>query len=297
MTLNISFDNNPTIGITGANGYIGSRLSKYLEQAGYSVSHIGRYLPVNKSIKLIPFSLEKMDKAIPMVGLEALIHCAYDFSPTDYASSRRINLEGSISLFKKAKEQNIKQIIYISSTSAFEGARSNYGRIKYEIELYAKTLGVTIVRPGLVFSKNAGGIVGGMGNFLCKSPLVPVVGRGDQLFYTCHIIDLCALLDYILKHGIKITEPIVAANQTSISFKKILLMLIQFHHAKSVIIPVPYWFFFTVLKFGELIDVKTGLRSDSLKYMTCSNPNMDFSFINQNQLHFREFSISSLNDE
>lgn len=283
------------IAITGASGYIGSALALYLQKAGYRISAMGRR-PTPGIANFIPYTLGANNDSLMLSDIDTLIHCAYDFTPLDYNVLREVNVEGTRALFAHAKSQGVKNFIYFSTTSSFVGAVADYGKVKYETEGVAREYGAVILRPGLVFSKNAGGIVGALNKLVMKLPCIPVIGRGDQRFFPCHLEDLCALIAYLLQSDAQPVEPVVAACPDTITFSQIISVLAQVYHKNVQQIPVPYECVYLALKLAEIIGLKTGLRSDSLKYMKHANYELDFSFTKQNGLVFRPFAAETFED-
>ena len=178
------------VAITGASGYIGSYLVSFLQQRGHRIYEMGRKRCHTEPEFFIPFELGKENHYQKLQKIDVLVHCAYDFSPKTMEEIRSINVAGSIDLLQHAKNAGVSKIIYISSTSSFPEATSNYGRAKYEIELFAEKTGIEIIRPGLVFMKDPKGIIGALNNFVKKFPCIPMVGRGDQIFFPTHLFYL-----------------------------------------------------------------------------------------------------------
>lgn len=280
------------IAITGATGYIGSYLANFLQKRHYEIYKMGRHKDRASNIPFIQFELGKVNDYTALQGIDCLIHCAYDFSPIDYQMAKKINLDGSIDLFQNANRYGVNKIIYISTTSAFKNAISNYGRIKYELETQARQFNATIIRPGLVFNENPGGIVGALNRLVMKSSVVPIIGKGDQKFYPCHIEDLAFLLEYLFDHDIH--DPIIAASEKVVTFKNIVTTLAQVHNKKCCLMPLPYEFIYLALKTAELLKIRTRMRSDSLKYMRYSNKNIDFSITRKSGIIFRPFDANTL---
>src|SRR3989344_1833532 len=100
-------------GITGANGFVGSHIARYLRNKKYEVYEIGRH--PSKDILgekyFIPFSLGQDIDQKKLHGIDVLVHCAYDFSLIKWKDIQRVNLNGSIKLLKKAKDAEVKKII------------------------------------------------------------------------------------------------------------------------------------------------------------------------------------------
>ena len=73
-------------------------------------------------------------------------------------------MDGSQKVLAAARDARVKSVVLISSLSAFEGCRSLYGKAKMETEAFARSIGALIVRPGLVYSDNPGGMFGRVQN-------------------------------------------------------------------------------------------------------------------------------------
>jgi nucleoside-diphosphate-sugar epimerase len=277
------------IAITGASGFIGSALVKKLKSAENKIIALGRS-KIAEADQNIFFSLDSENSSFSLGGIDCLIHCAYDFAPTNFAAIKKINFDGSVRLFEMAKRDGVKNIIFISTTSAFANSISNYGKVKFLIEKYADEISASVVRPGLVFGENCGGIVGALRSFVKKFPFAPLIGKGDQLFYPCHIDDLTSLIEFIVKKPqFNSQNPIVAACAKPIKFRQIIEKFAGAENKKITMIAIPYWVIFSVLKIAEIVGIKIGFRSDSLKYMKRANHQLNFDFGKKNQLNFREF--------
>src|SRR5436309_12568466 len=112
--------------VTGAHGYLGSRVKAAFEQRGWNVVELTRQpQPGTASIQ---FQLGRDVAASKLAGAQALVHCAYDFKELSWDAIHATNLVGSQKLLKAAHEAQIRTLIYISSISAYEGSRSLYGK-------------------------------------------------------------------------------------------------------------------------------------------------------------------------
>ena len=120
--------------VTGAHGYVGGAICEGLRRAGWQPRALSR----NPAAAEVRFQLGAEVPVEPLRGAAALIHCAYDFSPRDYLTARRVNGEGARRLFAAARAAGVEQIMLVSSMSAFDGCRSNYGRIKMDLEALAR---------------------------------------------------------------------------------------------------------------------------------------------------------------
>lgn len=285
------------IAITGASGYIGSCFYDFLNAQGHSVYEMGRQLTKPDTKKFIKFTLGGENNYYPLQDIDILIHCAYDFSLTCPEKINAVNVVGSIELLRQAKAQGVKKIIFLSSISSFEGAISYYGNAKYTVEKFAEQLNIIVVKPGLVFSKICGGIVGALNRLSSKLPVLPMIGKGNQCFFPCHINDLTMMINYLVQQEIQPLRPIVAASEKMITFKDIILTLAQYHQKKIFLLPVPYEIFYLGLRAAEVLHLKLGLRSDSLKYLKHYDKAPDFSETTKFNISFRPFNVKTLADD
>jgi len=69
----------------------------------------------------------------------------------------------------------VESIVVISSLSAFAGCRSLYGKAKLQIESLALSADAVVIRPGLVYGNDSGGMFGRLVRQVRGSRLLPVL--------------------------------------------------------------------------------------------------------------------------
>src|SRR3954465_13861751 len=115
------------IGITGAGGFIGSYLRNYFRANGFTVIGLVR-MPTQDDERAFDLYSPGIDPSI-LNGLEVIIHCAF-IRHDDDNNAEAINLRGAENLKKVALVAGVRKIIFFSSLSAHNKARSSYGRSK-----------------------------------------------------------------------------------------------------------------------------------------------------------------------
>ena len=144
--------------ITGSNGYVGSCVKNHFAANGWEIMELTRRpKPETRAVK---FQLGGEVSPAALAGVDALVHCAYDFKPLRMEDIRAVNVDGSRKILAAARAAGIPKIIFISSISAFDGCRSLYGKAKLEIEKIALAQGALVIRPGLVYGDDSGGMFG-----------------------------------------------------------------------------------------------------------------------------------------
>lgn len=290
----MEINKNIVFGITGANGYLGSSIKNYLVQNSFKVIEYNHSLK-KKDANVFQLTLnETIDPEI-FKGVDILIHCAYDFKLAKWEDIYNINVLGSEKIFSDAKSSGIKKIIYISSMSAFEDCKSKYGKAKLMTEKSAIEQGCIVIRPGLIYGKNAGGMMGAL-NKILSIPIIPLMGMGKQKLYLIHQNDLNEYILYLSFSEEKYGKPIVAAYNKYKTFKEILKILALVKNKRRIFFPFPWQIFWFMLKFSEMLKIKIGFRSDSLISLVNQDPNPNFDTINKSKINLREFTVDSVTE-
>jgi len=150
-----------TVLVTGGTGYVGRFIVEELIGAGYGVAVIGRQTPqpgffsapvAFRSMALDPATIDRRHFA----GVDQVVHAAFHHLPGRYRGGegddpetfRRINLNGSIALFRAAKEAGVRRLAFISSRAVYgtqppgmalteetpAAPDTLYGEVKFEAE-------------------------------------------------------------------------------------------------------------------------------------------------------------------
>ena len=210
---------------------------------------------------------------VDLSGVDALVHCAWDFQLKRWAEIERVNVEGSVRLLEAAKG---KRGVFISSLSCFEGCRSMYGRGKLLVETEALRRGFAVVRPGLVYGDTPGGMMGALEKAVKASPVVPLIGDGSQPQYPVHEDDLAELVFALCQMETAPAEPVAAAGGEGIPFRELLRRVAARHGRKPAFLPVPWRLILAGLKTMEAVGLNPPFRSDSLTGFVFQNPEPHF---------------------
>jgi len=155
-------------------------------------------------------------------------------------------------------------MLLISSLSAFQGARSLYGRAKLELERAVLGQGGIVLRPGLVFGVGAGGLFAAMVRALSRRSLAPMVGGGSQRLFVTHDEHLSALVGAVVTGRIDADRPLFAAHEAPTTMRAIAEQIARAHGLRLTVIPVPSPLVYLGLRSAEIAGVPLPFRSDSL---------------------------------
>jgi nucleoside-diphosphate-sugar epimerase len=283
--------------ITGSTGFIGSHVALALEHLGWDLIEVGRrqssFAREGKR-EFVSWSLDSSSPGIEGVTADILVHCAWDFSLPTQAQNRAVNFEGSLALFAQARASGVRKIIFISSSSAFDGAVSEYGKSKRALDIEVLKQGGTVVRPGLVWDNAAsGGIIASLCSLLRKSSICPLPARDVARVFMCHVDDLSQLIAEICHDDILSPEVYLAAHNQAISFDVVLRELAYASHRPLFLLPLPWRPLFSFIRALETMGFRSRFKSDSLLNLMTSPHELDFSSTQRFKTRFRPFKMSN----
>ena len=108
-----------------------------------------------------------------------------------------MNVDGTLTLLDACVRGGVEQFVHVSSMAAHAGARSVYGRVKWDLERQladaaaGTSVTLTIVKPGTVLGR--GGLFAQVRGLARRLPALPVFYAGGQL-QTVLIDDLSAAI-------------------------------------------------------------------------------------------------------
>jgi nucleoside-diphosphate-sugar epimerase len=246
--------------VTGASGYVGSRLAAGLAEE-FEILTLGRGAAAG-----MRWSFEEtspLAEELRARKVKVLVHAAWDFRHPKAADNWRVNVEGSKRLLEAAREAGVEQVVFVSTISAFAGARSDYGRAKLAVEAMVLAMGGTVVRPGLVWGERPGGMFGSLRQQVSKGGFVPVIGQGRYPQYLVHEDDLAAAVRRSAMGEFRGRVLTVAHSQGWL-LRDLILRMAAEQRKKVTLVGVPWRLIFAALKTAETAGLKPGFRSDSV---------------------------------
>jgi NADH dehydrogenase len=189
------------VGVTGARGFIGSHLVRHMAARGHAVRAFVRApgsapaAGVSEHRFVLPGAIEERD----FEGLAWVVHGAL----VEYGPSRRdadrANREGCERLIAIARRCGAR-VIFLSTLSAHEQARSHYGRSKLELERRFDPERDCVLRLGLVLGR--GGLFGSMVELIRRAGVIPLPDGGRQPIQTLWMGDLEQVVENVIAGGL-----------------------------------------------------------------------------------------------
>lgn len=234
--------------ITGLTGYLGN---SFINQFGNKYT-FEKFSLLNQKIEDI-----KLDNIDAILHCAALVHQKVEHS---YEKYHDINVEYPLKLAKLAKQNGVKQFVFISTIAVYGEEKEKldenticnpitpYGKSKLEAEkellkFSDDSFVVSIIRPPMVYGKNAPGNIDSLIKLVKKLPIIPLGGIENKRSFIS-IQNLCHMIDEIItqqKAGI-----FLASDDKPLSTTRLIELIAKNLDKKVCLIKIP--FFETLLK-------------------------------------------------
>ncbi len=251
--------------VTGASGFIGNELIKYLSP--HQVTAITRSSKnFSVGIDWKCFSLEELldshtitDNYDVVVHLAGRAHLLKDKSESPLDEYRKINTDISIELARQLANNGLRRFVFVSSIGV-NGAttkgllpfteeslpkpHSAYAISKFEAENSLKKLSVdmgfelVIVRPPLVYGINAPGNFGNLLKFVRLNIPLPFGNIKNKRSYIS-VANLASFLSTCCTHKKAANETFLICDGPAISTTTLLREVIRILGKKTILLPVP----------------------------------------------------------
>jgi len=272
--------------LTGANGFIGRYVLANLIATGHHVvpavrdpAATDRMLPAPASIK-VDFNrdVRSEDWLSRLGGIDAVINCAGILQGRLNQSIQTIHADAPKALFAACQNVGVRRVIQISAISA--DADTAYARTKLDVDqfLMGSNLDWVVLRPSLVYAEGAFGGTALLRALAAIPCVLPLVGKGDQLFQPIHVDDLSATLCKILDTPSINRQVIEPVGPESLTLKQLLIDLRQWLGLQpGCLIQVPVGLIGIIARFGDLVGGP--VNSTALRQLLHGNAGTPDTFI------------------
>jgi len=196
--------------VTGGSGFLGKKVADKLREKGYRVYQMalpsenveGEHFFKGDITDPEKFELPKADTMIHCAGILESSH------PTDELMFK-VNYEGTVNVYNKAKKGGLKKLVFISTVAAIgpqgtfdHGMKEDmppqpkdaYGRSKLKAEQFLKEIAkkdgidITILRPTVLYGEGMNLHSSGMKTFTAiNKGIMPLVGGGKTIYNLLHV--------------------------------------------------------------------------------------------------------------
>lgn len=234
-----------TIAITGASGFVGTRLNKYFSNLGYKIIPIAREV-LNNQEKLDEI-INSSDVIINLAGANIINRWTPAYKELLY-TSRIDTTKKIVDALNKIEDKN-KLLISTSAVGIYDNRetydeKGNYANDflsnlcqdweKEALKAKSKNVKVSIFRFGIVLGKDGGAFSKMITPF--RFGLGGIIGSGNQAFSYIHITDLLNAYKFVIENNYENTFNLTAPKPTiNLLFTRALGKALR----KPTIFPVP----------------------------------------------------------
>ncbi|MEV9499447.1 N-acetyl-alpha-D-glucosaminyl-diphospho-ditrans,octacis-undecaprenol 4-epimerase [bioreactor metagenome] len=234
--------------ITGSNGYLGSN---FINKYGYYIN-FKKFSLLNQKLEDITFD-----------NIDIVLHCAalvHQKIEQPYEKYYTINIDYPIKLAKLAKQNGVKQFVFISTIAVYGEEKEKldenticnpatfYGKSKLEaekklLELNDDNFLISIIRSPMIYGKNAPGNIDSLVKLVKKLAIIPL-GKIQNKRSFISIQNFCYIINEVIlqkKSGI-----FLACDDEPLSTSKLIELITKNLNRKMYLIKIP--FFETLLK-------------------------------------------------
>jgi nucleoside-diphosphate-sugar epimerase len=275
----------PVVAVTGATGYVGSIIVDALKERAKVLGLVR----TPKSANQIHWSFDShpdlVERELRARGVSHLVHAAWDMNASFENELQRSCVAGSRNLLTAARQANLKKVTFISTISAFEGARSAYGRSKLKVEDMFRHENGLVLRLGLVYGERSGGAFGKLRQLVRTARIIPMIGDGKAYNY---LLDEGTIGDVARRTVAGEFEdeagPLTLANPEPITFRDLLRRIAQAEGRNVTLVPVPWRILYLALYSAERLRLQLNVRSDSVLSFVYQNVAPDFAAMTRHSI-------------
>lgn len=237
--------------VTGASGFIGLFLTRYLQDKGHDITIIQRSNVFEK--------IESNKNYDCLIHLAGRAHVLRENALDSYQTFKEANVDYTLKIAKLARQLHIKRFIFLSSIGvngrstldqkAFTEIdnphpHNTYAQTKLEAEQALKTLlkgsatELTIIRPPLVYGQNP------KANFkallsLCKYPLPLPLGALHNKRSFVSIDNLCHFIELCCTHAGASNQTFLISDDHDVSITELVSTMRKALNRPTNLLPVP----------------------------------------------------------
>ncbi|MFW2485043.1 NAD-dependent epimerase/dehydratase family protein [Acinetobacter baumannii] len=254
--------------ITGSSGFVGSYLCEYFttmpEHSVLAQTRKNTQKLCN-NIKTITFDINDDLTSLDLSSVDVIVHCAgrahimKEVESDPLSIYRKVNVEGTLNLAKKAAKAGVKRFIFMSSIKVngevsdqvpftphdnIKNIKDPYGLSKYEAEQSLLNLAqnsmmeVVIIRPALIYGPNVKANFKSMINLAAKGIPLPV-GCLDNKRSMVSIYNLSDFINICLSHPLAKNQVFLISDQDDITVKELFTKLAKVQGRNLIAVPIP----------------------------------------------------------
>lgn len=284
-----------TVLVTGANGFIGSRVCRLLTASGYAVRIVCRETSDLKLLKGVPYSKAIADITHPetlpaaIKEVDYVIHLAGSISAKNEDAFLRVNRQGTLNLITAIKDHHpdIKKFVLVSSVAASGPASGTprreedlpapltaYGRSKLAgeetLRPFYDHIPITVIRPPAVYGPGDRAILTLFS--LTRRGFKPYMAGGHNRVHMVYVDDLAFAIKAAMESEQSAGQTYFIAETDAHTVREMLDIMADLQGKKGIGVNIPLWllnFFASISEFFSKMAGRAPLFSrDKVRELT-----------------------------
>jgi nucleoside-diphosphate-sugar epimerase len=281
----------PVVAVTGATGYVGSVIVDALKENAKVLSLVRTPNSADQIRWSFGSDPDLLARTLRDRGVTHLIHSAWDMRANSEDELEQTCVAGSLDLLTAARQAGVENTIFISTLSAFEGARSAYGRSKLKVEEMFRRTKSVILRLGLVYGYGRSGTFANLQKIVRTAPIIPLIGNGTGPIYPLDERTLAEVVRRAVQGDFDgEVRPFTLAHPEPIAFRDLLRRIARSEGRSVVLVPVPWRVLYLAIYSAERCGLKLKVRSDSVLSFVYQDVAPDFSVMRLHSISPIQFS-------
>lgn len=257
-------DTHKKIVLPGGAGLVGQNLVARLLAKGYTnLVVIDKHAPNLAVLKRVQPGITTVlgDLARPgdwqrhIVGADVVVMLQAQIGGLDYQEFIDNNVASTALVLDEIRNQQVAQLVHISSSVVVSVADDFYTRSKIEQEKLVLASGIEcpVLRPTLMFGWFDRKHLGWLSRFMAKVPVFPIPGDGRYMRQPLYVGDFCNVIISCIENDIR-TGIYNITGHERVDYIDIIRQIKRATRARARIVKIPYGLFHALLSAWALFD-------------------------------------------
>jgi len=235
--------------VTGATGFVGSRLVQRLAGSGASVRALVRNrarAQVPAGVEVVVADVTRADSLPPALAqITHVVHCAAitaNLKEPYRQAYDDINRVGTKNLVAAARSAAVERLVVMSGIVICPAPAGSYMATRCGMEAAVKAGGIphVILEPSVLFGDGAE-FIRALAGVARWSPVMPLIGGGGLRFQPLWIDDLLTCLEKSLTSESVLGRSIPLGGAEYATFAEVNRTILEALHIRRLLLPVPLW--------------------------------------------------------
>jgi len=248
----------------GGAGLVGQNLIVLMKERGYSnlavvdkhAANAGTLRRLHPEVELIEADMAQEGPWQDVcAGARAAVMLQAQIGGVDAAEFSRNNIVSTEHALSALKRHDVRYLVHISSSVVNSAAHDDYTETKKAQETLVRKSGIahTILRPTLMFGWFDRKHLGWLSRLMRRSPVFPIPGSGRYMRQPLYVMDFCRIILACLEKP-PVDEIYDISGAEKIDYVDMIRAVRDATRARTLILHIPYWFFWALLWIYALFD-------------------------------------------